>query len=81
MKTQEEIRTEIDQLLEENRLDEAELLIEQLIPISADEFRKRLDEAPFDDEPLSPVQRAANDRAWEIIRGSRAHRNKASRAR
>jgi hypothetical protein len=68
MKTQEQIREEIDRLLEEDRLEEAEVLAERLIPISAEEFLKRLDEAPLDDEPVTAEQRAALDRAWEIIR-------------
>jgi hypothetical protein len=68
MKTQEQIREEIDRLLEEDRLEEAEVLAERLIPISTEEFLKRLDEAPLDDEPVTAEQRAALDRAWEIIR-------------
>ena len=68
MKTQGQIREEIDRLLEEDRLEEAEVLAERLIPISTEEFLKRLDEAPLDDEPVTAEQRAALDRAWEIIR-------------
>ena len=62
MKTQEQIREEIDRLLEEDRLEEAEVLAERLIPISTEEFLKRLDEAPLDDEPVTAEQRAALDR-------------------
>ena len=68
MKTQEQIREEIDRLLEEDRLEEAEVLAERLIPISTEEFLKRLDDVPLDDEPVTAEQRAALDRAWEIIR-------------
>ena len=75
VKTQEQIREEINRLLDENRLDEAEALVEQLVPISADEFRRRLDNAPFDDEPVTPEDRAAFDRAWSVIRGPDPERN------
>lgn len=71
MKTQEQIREEIDRLLEEDRLEEAEALVDQLIPIDAEEFKKRLDAAPYDDEPLSEAQIEASERAWAIIRGTR----------
>jgi hypothetical protein len=70
MKTQEQIREEIDRLLEEDRLEEADALADQLVPISAEEFLKRLNEAPLDDEPVTPEQRAALDRAWDVIRRS-----------
>lgn len=75
MKTQEQIREEIDRLLDEGRLDEAEALGEQLVPISAEEFRRRLDNAPSDDEPVTREDRAAFDRAWSVIRGSSPERN------
>lgn len=74
MKTQEEIRAEIDKLLEEDRLDEADALVEQLIPVSAEEFRRRLEEAPYDDEPLTEADREALDRARAIIEGTAARR-------
>lgn len=72
MKTQEEIRADIDRLLAEDRLAEAEALVERLVPISAEEFEKRLREAPYDDEPVTPEDRAAFDRAWSVIRGEAA---------
>lgn len=61
MKTQEEIRAEIDRLLDEERFDEADALVDQLIPISPEEFRRRLDEAPYDDEPITPEQQRRMD--------------------
>ncbi|MFN8617818.1 MAG: hypothetical protein U0837_12015 [Dehalococcoidia bacterium] len=61
MKSQEEIRAEIDRLLEEDRLEEAELLIDQIIPVSREEFRRRLEAAPYDDEPVTPEQRRRLD--------------------
>ena len=72
MKTQEEIRAEIDMLLETDRLEEAEALIDQLIPVSAEEFRRRLDEAPYDDEPVSAEQRAALDRVHAMFDAMKA---------
>ncbi len=75
MKTQEQIRAEIDRLLEEDRLEEAEVLIEQLVPISAEEFEKRLNEAPYDDEPVTAEDRAAFDRAWAVIRAGATGRD------
>jgi hypothetical protein len=56
MKSQEELSAEIQRLLNADRLEEAEVLIEQLEPISPEELRRRLDEAPWDDEPLTPKQ-------------------------
>jgi len=70
VKTQEQIRAEIDQCLEEDRIEEAEALGELLVPISAEEFLKRMNEAPLDDEPVTAADREAFDRAWAIIRGN-----------
>jgi hypothetical protein len=61
MRTQEEIRVEFDQLLEQDRLEEAALLAEQIIPVSREEFRRRLNAAPYDDEPTTPEQRRRLD--------------------
>ena len=61
MKSQEEIRAEIDRLLDEDRLEEAELLIDQIIPVSREEFRRRLEAAPYDDEPVTPEQQRQMD--------------------
>ncbi len=70
MKTQEEIRAEIDRALEEDRIEEAEALGELLVPITAEEFLKRMNEAPLDDEPMTAADREAFGRAWAIIRGA-----------
>jgi hypothetical protein len=63
-----DIHARIDALIAEDRLEEALRLTDQLEPISLEEFRRILDEAPLDDEPVSPEQREALDRAWEVIR-------------
>jgi hypothetical protein len=42
----------VDRLPEE-QLDAAEERLSELTPVSREEFWKRLDEAPYDDEPLS----------------------------
>ncbi len=68
MKTQEQIRAEIDQLLEADRLEEAEILIGQIIPVSAEEFRRRLDEAPQDDEVVTPEQQQRLDEVHAMLR-------------
>ena len=68
MKTQEEIRAEIDRLLESDRLEEAEVLIDQIIPVSAEEFRRRLDEAPYDDEPVTPEQQQRLNEVHAMLR-------------
>jgi hypothetical protein len=67
-----EIHAHIDALLEEDRLEEAMLLVDQLEPISFEEFKRILDAAPLDDEPVTPQQRAALDQAWEILRAGGA---------
>ena len=67
---QEELREKINHLLEDDRLEDAEELIAQLEPVSVDEFRSRVSEAPLDDEPVSPKQRAALDRAWQVLRAT-----------
>ncbi|MCC6959100.1 MAG: hypothetical protein IT301_04575 [Dehalococcoidia bacterium] len=71
---QDELRAEIDRLMERDELEAASRLIDQLEQIDADEFMRRLNAAPVDDEPVSPAQRSALDRAWEMIRGAGAGR-------
>jgi hypothetical protein len=75
VKTQEEIRADIDRLLEEDRVEEAAELVDLLVPISAEEFLRRMEEAPIDDEPTTAEDRAVFDRAWEVIRAMRAHQD------
>ena len=65
---QDELRAEIDRLMERDELEAASLLIDQLEQIDAEEFTRQLNAAPLDDEPVSPAQRAALARAWEMIR-------------
>ncbi len=80
MKTQEEIRAEIDMLLEADRLEEAEVLAEQIIPVSREEFRRRLDAAPYDDEPVTAEQRRRLDELHEALAERRARRDPSRRA-
>lgn len=75
MKTQEQIRAEIDQLLEAERFDEADALVDQLVPVNAEEFRRRLEEAPYDDEPYTDADHAAFARAWKVILGDEPTRS------
>jgi hypothetical protein len=69
--TNAEIHAQIDRLVDEGRFEEALKLVDELEPISAEEFQRILDNAPIDDEPITPEQREALDRAWEIIRSGR----------
>lgn len=68
VKTQEEIRTDIDRLLAEDRIEEAAELGELLLPVSEEEFRRRLDEAPLDDEPVTEEQRRRLDELKAALR-------------
>ena len=80
MKTQEQISQEIQRLLNEDRLEEAEVLIEQLKPISAEEFRRRLDAAPYDDEPVTPEQRRRIDEVHSMLAAMKARTGTGRRA-
>lgn len=66
MKTQEELRAEFQRFLDADMLDEAEAVLEQLEPLSDEEWHRWMDEAPLDDEPLTQkdiaVLEAADDR-------------------
>ncbi len=53
MSTQEELRTEHERLLEAGDFDAASRILEQLEPLSDDDWRRLLADAPVDDEPLS----------------------------
>ena len=47
------------------------MLIEQLVPISAEEFRRILDNAPLDDEPVTPELRRRLDEVQDMLRRQR----------
>jgi hypothetical protein len=70
MSAEQELLEEINRLLTEERFDEADALVDQLEPVSAEEFNRRLSEAPVDDEPLTAEDRAVFDHAWKVIRDS-----------
>jgi hypothetical protein len=72
MRTQEEIREEFDQLLEQDRLEEAEALADQILPVSPEEFRRRLETAPYDDEPVTPEQQRRLDDLHTALAARRA---------
>jgi len=74
VKTQEELRADFQRLMDADMLDEAEAVLEQLEPLSDEEWQAWLDEAPLDDEPLTPSQRARLDEVRQIAFGS-AHRH------
>jgi hypothetical protein len=63
-----ELHARIDALVAEDRLEEALELVDQLEPVSAEEFARILAAAPIDDEPLSPREAEALDQAHETIR-------------
>ena len=56
MKTQEELRGEFRRLMAAEELGEAEAVLDQIEPLSDEEWRKWLDAAPVDDEPLTPKE-------------------------
>lgn len=47
------LRTEFRRLLDEDRLEEAEALLDRIEPLSDEEWLKWLNSAPVDDEPLT----------------------------
>lgn len=74
MKSQDEIRAEIDRLLDADHVEEAAALVDQLEPVSLEEFERRLAEAPYEDEPPSEEDRRVFDRAWKVILGETPER-------
>jgi hypothetical protein len=71
VKTQEELRAEFRRLMEAEMLEEAEAVLDQIEPLNDEEWRKWLDAAPVDDEPLTPreIERLA---AYDARREQRA---------
>jgi hypothetical protein len=63
MKTQAELRADFQRFLAADMLDEAEAVLDEIEPASDDEWRRILDEAPLDDEPLSDAERSSLDAA------------------
>ena len=72
MKTQEELRADFRRYLDEDLLDEAEAVLDQLEPLSPEEVKRVLDEAPFDDEPVTESERAGFDEIRQLL-ASRSH--------
>ena len=62
MKTQEELRSEFRRLIDADMLDEAEAILDQIEPVSEEEFQRMLDAAPYDDEPLDDESRLRFER-------------------
>ncbi len=56
MKTQEELRAEFDRLFEAGAYEAAGKVLDLIEPISTEEWLKILDEAPPEDEELSPKE-------------------------
>lgn len=56
MKTQEELRAEFDRLFEAEDYEAAGKVLDLIEPISDDEWLKILEEAPPEDEALSPKE-------------------------
>lgn len=59
MKTQAELRADFERFMAADMLDEAEAVLDLLEPLSDEEWRRMLDEAPLDDEPLTDEDRVA----------------------
>lgn len=58
MKTQAELRAEFHRLFEADLLEEADRLLDQLDPLNEEEWRKMLESAPIDHEPVSESERS-----------------------
>jgi hypothetical protein len=58
MKTQEQLWAEYARLQEAEDWDAALKLLDLIEPVSDEEWLRRLAEAPLDDEPVSPADRA-----------------------
>lgn len=63
MKTQAELRADFERFMAADMLDEAEAVLDLLEPLSDEEWRRMLDEAPLDDEPLTDKERIAIEAA------------------
>jgi hypothetical protein len=57
MKTQAELRADFVRFLDEDRVEEAEAVLEQLEPLTDAEWQEFLANAPEDDEPLTESER------------------------
>jgi len=69
MKTQSEVRAEIDRLLAADRIEEAAALVDELLPLSAEAFERQLEDAPFETHPPTAEDREVFDRAWKVLLG------------
>jgi hypothetical protein len=67
--TNAEIHAQIDRLVDEGRFEEALKLVDELEPISAEEFQRILDNAPIDDEPVTPEDERRLAEAHAIFAG------------
>ncbi len=75
MEDQQELWDEYDRAMERDDFDTARRILDRIPPVSDEEFRRKLDEAPLDDEPVSPRLRKKLDELHEaLVRnvGSRA---------
>ncbi len=70
MKTQDELWAEYDRLVAAEEYESAGRVLDQIEPLSDEEWRRKLDEAPMDDEPVSDELR----RRFEAFEASRAER-------
>jgi hypothetical protein len=61
VRTQEQLWAEYEQLKQEERWEEALKLLDLIEPVSDEEWRRRLDEAPLDDEPVTETDRRRLD--------------------
>ena len=65
--------------LPEDLLEQADLLLAELTPISDEEWLRRLNEAPIDDEPLSLKEVIALDKEHERRAERRSERTSRSK--
>ena len=54
MKNEQELWDEYDRAMARDDFETARRILDLIPPVSDEEFRRKLDEAPLDDEPVSP---------------------------
>ena len=67
MKTQAELRADFQRFLEEDKVEEAEVVLGQLEPLSEEEWQLFLANAPEDDEPITESEREGFDELRRLI--------------
>ena len=67
MDNEQELWAEYDRAMAEDDFDTARRILDRIPPLSDEEWRRKLDEAPLDDEPVSPRLRKKLDDLHESL--------------